>query len=54
MIIELVDLLIEKYEAPEFLQLGYIKDLNKRLKHLSMLSFHSNGHERLIPVFISF
>jgi AcrR family transcriptional regulator len=32
MIIELVDLLIEKYEAPEFLQLGYIKDLNKRFQ----------------------
>jgi AcrR family transcriptional regulator len=34
MTIELVDLLIEKYEAPEFLQLGDIKDLNKRFQVL--------------------
>ena len=34
MTIELVDLLIEKYEAPEFLQLDDIKDLNKRFRAL--------------------
>ena len=33
-IIELVDLLIKKYEAPELLQLGDIKDLNKRFQKL--------------------
>jgi AcrR family transcriptional regulator len=32
MTIELVDLLIEKYEAPEFLQLSDIKDLNMRFQ----------------------
>lgn len=34
MTVELVDLLIEKYEAPEFLKLDHIKDLHDRFQAL--------------------
>ena len=49
MTIELVDLLIEKYEAPEFLQFDHIEDLEQRFQALMDMVFSLEWSRTIDP-----
>ena len=50
---DLVDLLIEKYEAPEFLQFDHIQNMPQRFNGLMDTIFLSNGPGPSTPAYTS-